>query len=146
MPKTLKTLLMKTTHTPDKNIQWHLVDAQGQVLGRLAGKIAYILRGKHKVNWSPHIDAGDFVVLINADQIHLSGRKWVQKSYYSHSRHIGSLKEKQASLMAPESMIREAVQGMLPKNKTRKKLLKKLKIYVKDQHPHQAQKPTPLNF
>ena len=137
---------MKTTHTSAQNIQWHLIDAQGQVLGRLAGKIASILRGKHKVNWSPHISAGDFVVLINADQIHLSGRKWTQKSYFSHSRHIGSLKEKQASLVAPESMIRKAVQGMLPKNKTRKKLLKNLKIYVKDQHPHQAQNPTPLKF
>lgn len=137
---------MKTTHISPKDIQrnWHIVDAKGQVLGRLAARVARILRGKHKVYWSPHIDAGDFVVLINAQHVHLSGRKWTQKSYYSHSRHIGSLKEKTARAVKPESMIRKAVQGMLPKNKTRSRFLKKLKIYPSSQHPHQAQKPTPL--
>ncbi len=139
---------MKTTHISKKDIKidWHIVDAKNQVLGRLASQVAHILRGKHKVHWSPHIDVGDFVVLINAAQIHLSGRKWTQKSYYSHSRHIGSLREKQANLMKPELIIRKAVQGMLPKNKTRNKLLKKLKIYSDDQHPHQAQKLIHLNF
>ena len=137
---------MKTTHLSPKDVQrhWHIIDAKGQVLGRLATRVARVLRGKHKVYWSPHVDSGDFVILINAEKVHLSGRKWTQKSYYSHSRHIGSLKEKQARAVKPELIIRKAVQGMLPKNKTRDRFLKKLKIYPNNQHPHQAQKPTPL--
>lgn len=118
---------------------WHLVDAKGQVLGRLAVRVAELIRGKHKVNWVPHLDRGDFVVLVNADQVHLSGKKWQDKSYYSHSRHIGSLKEAKAKSLAPELLIRKTVQGMLPKNKLRSKIMKKLKIYKGNEHPHKAQ-------
>ena len=134
-------MMKVTSHIPAKEIQpcWHLIDAKGKVLGRLAAKVAHILCGKHKIQWSPHIDNGDFVVLINANQVHVSGKKQKTKSYYSHSRYIGSLKEKTMDMVKPEQWIREAVQGMLPKNKTRKKLLKKLKVYADDKHPHQAQ-------
>ena len=120
---------------------WHLMDAKGKVLGRLAVRIAELIRGKHKVDWKPHLDAGDFVVLINADQIHLSGRKWQNKSYYSHSRYIGSLKEAKAEALTSESLIRKTVQGMLPKNKLRAVMMKKLKIYKGSEHPHEAQNP-----
>ncbi|MDE0152118.1 MAG: 50S ribosomal protein L13 [Bdellovibrionales bacterium] len=124
---------------------WHLVDAKDQVLGRLAVRVAELIRGKHKVDWAPHLDAGDFVVLINADQIHLSGKKWEDKSYYSHSRYIGSLKEAKAKALNPEVLIRKTVQGMLPKNKLRDKMMKKLKIYRGSEHPHKAQNPQGLN-
>ena len=124
---------------------WHLVDAKGQVLGRLAVRVAELIRGKHKVDWAPHLDKGDFVVLINADQIHLSGNKWQDKSYYSHSRYIGSLKEAKAKALAPELLIRKTVQGMLPKNKLRDKMMKKLKIYKGSEHPHKAQNPQVLH-
>ena len=148
MPKNLeKHSYMKVTkHFTNPSIQWHIVDAKGQVLGRLATQIARLLRGKHKVEWSPHINSGDFVVLINADQISLSGRKWTQKSYHSHSRYIGSLKETKAQNMDPSLMVVRAVQGMLPKNKTRKQFLKKLKIYPTDKHPHEAQNLIPFKI
>jgi len=120
---------------------WYLVDAKDQVLGRLAVRVAELIRGKHKLNWAPHLDTGDFVVLINADQIHLSGKKWEDKSYYSHSRYIGSLKEAKAKTLTPELLIRKTVQGMLPKNKLRAKMMKKLKIYRGSEHPHKAQNP-----
>ena len=123
--------------------KWHLIDAKDRVLGRLAVEVAQIIRGKHKVDWLPHKDGGDFVVLINADQVHLSGKKW-SKSYYSHSRYIGSLKEKKAKSLKPEVLIRKTVEGMLPKNKLRSKMMKKLKIYAKEEHPHQSQNPTPI--
>ncbi len=124
---------------------WHLVDAKGQVLGRLAVRVAELIRGKHKVDWAPHLDHGDFVVLINADQIHLSGKKWQDKSYYSHSRYVGSLKTAKAQTLAPEVLIRKTVQGMLPKNKLRDRMMKKLKIYTGSEHPHEAQNPQVLN-
>ena len=124
---------------------WHLVDAKGQVLGRLAVRIAELIRGKHKVDWKPHLDQGDFVVLINADQVHLSGKKWEDKSYYSHSRYIGSLKEAKAKVLTSELLIRKTVQGMLPKNKLRAKMMKKLKIYKDSKHPHEAQNPQVLH-
>jgi len=135
-----------TKHFTELPAQWHLVDAKGQVLGRLATQVAHLLRGKHKVKWSPHINSGDFVVLVNADQISLSGRKWLQKSYHSHSRYIGSLKEKKAQHMNPSTMVVKAVQGMLPKNKMRKRFLKQLKVYSTDKHPHEAQNPIPFKF
>ena len=136
---------MKTLFPKDSNKKWHLIDAEDRVLGRLSAKIAQIIQGKHKVHWSPHLDFGDFVILINADKIHLSGRKWTDKSYYSHSRFIGSLKKKQAHQVDPPLLIRKAVQGMLPKNKMRQQMLKKLKIYKGSKHPHQAQNPAPLS-
>lgn len=150
MPKTLKehTMNMKTKYAKTSEIErkWHLIDAKDLSLGRLACKVAHLLSGKHKVEWAPHIDAGDFVVLINAENVYLSGRKWAQKSYYSHSRYVGSLKEKKASEMKPEVMITKAVQGMLPKNKLRVQMLKKLKVYTGMEHPHVAQKLTPFKI
>ena len=124
---------------------WHLIDAKGKVLGRLAVRIAELIRGKHKVDWMPHLDKGDFVVLINADQIHLSGKKRQDKSYYSHSRYIGSLKEAKAKELTPELLIQKTVQGMLPKNKLRAQMMKKLKIYKGSEHPHKAQNPKVLH-
>ena len=118
---------------------WHLIDAKNKVLGRLAVQVARLLRGKHKLDWAPHKDNGDFVVLINADQVHLSGNKWSDKSYYSHSRYIGSLKESKAEALPPEELIKKTVIGMLPKNKLRDRMMKKLKIYAQSEHPHSAQ-------
>lgn len=126
--------------------QWLLLDVQNLPLGRLASKVAHYLSGKHKVEWAPHLNVGDFVILINANKFHLSGKKWSQKTYYSHSRYVGSLKEKQAYNMDPKNMIIKAVQGMLPKNKLRSQMLKKLKIYEGVDHPHQAQNPTPITI
>ncbi len=143
MPKNLS----KQAMSDKKDIQsagkqaWHLIDAKGQVLGRLAVRVAQLIRGKHKVDWTPHLDKGDFVILINAGQIHLSGKKRQNKSYYSHSRYVGSLKTVQAEALAPEVLIRKTVQGMLPKNKLRAKMMKKLKIYTSSEHPHTAQNP-----
>lgn len=131
---------MKTLYHPSKK-NWHLIDAQGRVLGRLCSKVAHLLQGKHKIDWAPHMDSGDFVILINVEKVHLSGKKWAQKSYYSHSRYVGSLKKKSAHQMQSQLLIRKAVQGMLSKNKLRNRMMKKLKIYKGDTHPHQAQKP-----
>ena len=137
---------MKTHYQQSSKMKknWHLIDATDCVLGRLSNQIARLLQGKHKIEWAPHIDSGDFVVLINADKIHLSGKKWLKKSYYSHSRHIGSLKQKQAHQIKPKQLIQKAVQGMLSKNKLRKQMMKKLKIYEGSEHPHQAQNPVLL--
>ena len=120
---------------------WHLIDAKNIVLGRLAVQVARLLRGKHKLDWAPHKDNGDFVVLVNADHVHLSGNKWANKSYYSHSRYVGSLKEKKAKHLPSELLIRKTVSGMLPKNKLRDRMMKKLKVYSKSEHPHSSQNP-----
>ncbi len=127
--------------------QWHLVDAQGKVLGRLASHIAMVLRGKTKAVFTPHMDAGDFVVVVNAAQVRLTGRKLDDKLYYRHSGYMGGLKQLSArQLLAkkPEEVLRHAVRGMLPKNSLGRRLLKKLKIYAGGEHPHQAQQPVPL--
>jgi large subunit ribosomal protein L13 len=120
------------------------VDAQGKVLGRLASRIAMVLRGKTKPVFTPHTDTGDFVVVINAAQVQLTGRKLDNKIYYRHSGYIGGLKEISARRQLqkkPEEVLRHAVRGMLPKNSLGRKLLKKLKIYAGGAHPHQAQQP-----
>ena len=132
---------MKTEYIKNSEKKWHLIDAKGHITGRLAAVAARLLQGKHKVEWSPHIDHGDFVILINANQIQLTGRKWSQKTYYTHSRHIGSLRQKTAQMLPAELILKKAIQGMLPKNKLRSLQLKKLKIYKEDQHPHMAQNP-----
>lgn len=124
--------------------KWILVDATGQVLGRLASQIAVRLRGKHLPTFTPHVDVGDFVVVINAEKVCLTGRKWDQKVYRRHSGYMGGLKETSARKMLqehPERLIYYAVKGMLPKNRLGRKLLKKLKIYVGSKHPHEAQQP-----
>ena len=123
---------------------WWVVDAEGQVLGRLATAIASRLRGKHNPAFTPHVDTGDSVVVINAEKIVLTGRKLANKIYYRHSGYIGGLKEITAEKLLekrPEDLIRFAVKGMLPKNKLGRKLFRKLKVYAGNAHPHEAQQP-----
>ncbi len=124
--------------------KWCLVDAEGAVLGRLASSIAARLRGKHNPLFTPHADTGDWVIVVNAEKIVLTGRKWDKKNYYRHSGYIGGLKTITAKKLMekrPEDLIRFAVKGMLPKNRLGKKLFKKLKVYSSDKHPHEAQHP-----
>lgn len=134
----------KNTDNPGK---WCLVDAEGKVLGRLASTIAARLRGKHNPLFTPHVDTGDWVVVINADKIILTGKKWDQKPYYRHSGYIGGLKTITAKKLMekrPEDLIRFAVKGMLPKNRLGRKLFGKLKVYSGNSHPHEAQQPENL--
>lgn len=128
---------------------WVVVNLEGKTLGRAACAIANVLRGKNKPEFTPHVDTGDFVVAINADKIHLTGRKLEQKRYYSHSGYIGSLKTITADRMLqtkPADVIRLAVKGMLPKNSLGRLLLKKLKVYASPEHPHTAQEPKVLEI
>lgn len=137
----MKTYMAKNGEVSRK---WFLIDAKDQTLGRMCNQIAQLLRGKHKPQFTPQTDMGDFVVVINADQVKMSGQKWEQKKYYRHSRFFGSLKEKTAAMVRednPEFIIEDAVYGMLPKNKLARQLLKKLKTYRGTEHPHAAQKP-----
>jgi large subunit ribosomal protein L13 len=137
---------MKTPLAKKENIhsKWHLVDADGKTLGRLATRVAILLRGKNKPIFAPHQDTGDFVVVINAVKVSLTGKKWKEKIYTHHSGYPGGLKMASAEKIKekkPERLITMAVQGMLPKNKLGRKLIKKLKVYAGDVHPHQAQQP-----
>jgi large subunit ribosomal protein L13 len=128
--------------------KWYVVDASGAVLGRLASAVAARLRGKHNPLFTPHVDTGDFIVVINADKIRLTGRKWVQKLYHRHTGYIGGLKTASARELLekrPEELIRRAVKGMLPKNKLGSRLFTKLKVYAGGDHPHQAQQPESLH-
>ena len=127
--------------------QWHVVDAQGRVLGRMASEIAKILRGKHKPIFTPNLDTGDFVVVVNARSVKLTGKKLEKKVYYRHTEYPGGIREKTAAKMLaekPEELVRLAVKGMLPKNRLSRKLVGKLKVYAGPEHPHDAQKPQPL--
>jgi large subunit ribosomal protein L13 len=127
--------------------KWFVVDADGKVLGRLATRIATILRGKHKPMFTPHLDVGDHVIVVNAEKIHLSGRKRSDKMYRWHTGYIGGLKEVRAEDMIrthPERVIEWAVQGMLPKNRLGRAMAKKLKVYRGSAHPHEAQRPQAL--
>jgi len=129
--------------------KWYVIDATGQVLGRIATKAATILAGKHRPNYAPFLITGDHVVVINADKVRLTGQKIDQKVYRWHTRYPGGLKEVKASKVIktrPEMMIREAVLGMLPKNKLRKRLVQRLKVYGTGQHPHTAQRTEPLSL
>lgn len=142
---------MKTYSPTPENIdrQWFLVDAQNQILGRLASQIAHRLRGKHKPEFAPHMDNGDFIIVVNCEKIKVTGNKLQQKNYYHHTGYVGSLKsitlEKQLQ-KKPEEVLRAAVRGMLPKNRLGRAMLKKLKIYAGAEHPHQAQEPKTLTF
>lgn len=135
------------TYTPkpaDIQREWYVVDAKDQTLGRLATQIAVLLRGKHKPIFSPHMDVGDFVIVINADKIRVSGNKMETKMYYRHSGHPGGLTSitlRDQLQRFPDRVIRSAVRGMLPKNSLGRKQLKKLKIYAAPTHPHEAQRP-----
>lgn len=128
---------------------WVLVDAADKVLGRLAADVASILRGKTKPTYTPHADVGDFVVIINAEKIKLTGNKMDQKMYYNHSGYRGGLRERTARQVMetrPEEIIRHAVKGMLPKNSLGNSMLKKLKVYKGEAHPHEAQQPQAINL
>jgi len=133
----------------DNQGNWGVVDANGAVLGRLATTVASRLQGKHNPLYTPHVDTGDWIVVINADKIVLTGRKLDQKQYYRHSGYTGGLKSITAGDLKekkPEDLIRFAVKGMLPKNRLGKKQLRKLKVYAGDQHPHQAQNPEAITL
>ena len=128
----------------DNPQKWYVVDANGMVLGRLATQVAHRLRGKHNPLFTPHTDTGDWVIVINAEKIVLTGRKLDQKMYYRHSGYIGGLKQMTAKELLekrPEELVRSAVKGMLPKNKLGRRLFKKLKVYTGNAHPHEAQQP-----
>jgi large subunit ribosomal protein L13 len=138
-----------TYSAKDADVQgkWYVVDASGAVLGRLASIVAARLRGKHNPLFTPHVDTGDFIIVINADKIRLTGKKWVQKLYHRHTGYIGGLKTASAKELMqkrPEELIRRAVKGMLPKNKLGSRLYTKLKVYTGAAHPHQAQQPESL--
>lgn len=129
--------------------KWYLVDAQGKVLGRLATQVATILRGKHKPHYAHHLDVGDHVIVVNAEKVHLTGRKLTDKVYRWHTGYIGHLREVSAEKMLrthPERVIEWAVQGMLPKGRLGRAMAKKLKVYRGPEHPHAAQKPEPLSL
>ena len=132
----------------DANQDWHVVDAKNQVLGRLATRVASVLRGKHKPTYTPNADIGDFVIVVNADKVKLTGNKTTDKSYYRHSGYIGGLKETTAGKVLaskhPERVIEWAVRGMLPKSRLGDRLFTKLKVYAGPDHPHEAQQPRPL--
>jgi large subunit ribosomal protein L13 len=128
---------------------WYIVDAEGQTLGRLASQIAAVLRGKHKPIFTPHVDCGDYVVVINAEKIHVTGQRLEQKKYYRHSGYPGGLKEISLADQLeryPTRPVELAVKGMLPKNKLGRKMFKKLKVYAGTDHPHDAQQPVPMEL
>jgi large subunit ribosomal protein L13 len=133
----------------DNKEKWWVVDAEEAVLGRLATTVASHLRGKHNPMFTPHVDCGDWVVVVNADKVNLTGRKWAQKTYYRHSGYVGGIKSITAEKLLekrPEDLVRFAVKGMLPKNRLGRKLFKKLKVYAGPEHPHGAQQPEALEF
>ena len=133
----------------DVTREWFVVDAAGQTLGRLASKVAQILKGKRKPIYSPRLDIGDYVIVINADRIVVTGRKMEQKTYYRHSGYPGGLKETTLGDMMkrhPTFAVKQAVKGMLPKNRLGRKVIRKLKVYAGPEHPHQAQQPEILEL
>ncbi len=142
----MKTFMLRKE---DVQRQWFLVDASGKTLGRLASEIAKILMGKHKPTYTPHTDCGDFVVVINAKDINVTGKKLDKKMYYKHTLYPGGLKQKRLKDLLnenPEEAIRLAVRGMLPKNRLRDRRMKRLKVYAGSAHPHEAQNPKPLDI
>jgi large subunit ribosomal protein L13 len=145
------TLSYKTISANRKTVkkQWLLVDAEGETLGRLASKVAKLLRGKHKTDFTPHVDCGDNVVVINAEKIHLSGNKWEDKTYLRYTGYPGgqrSATAKEVLVKKPESIVEKAIKGMLPKNKLGAELFRNLKVYVGPNHDQEAQKPTVFNL
>lgn len=140
---------MRTTYMPKggdnlKDRKWYVIDAEGKTLGRLASEAAAILRGKHKPTFTPHLDMGDHVIIINAEKVHLTGKKLTDKLYHFHSGYTGGLKTFTARQMKetrPVKMLELAIKGMLPKNRLGRQMYKKLNVYAGAEHPHQAQKP-----
>jgi large subunit ribosomal protein L13 len=147
--RNLKNMKTYSAKKSDVERNWVVVDAEGQVLGRLASRIALILRGKDKPIFTPHVDTGDFVVVVNADKVILSGNKLDEKVYYWHSGYPGGIKGIKAKDLLekkPEELVRKAVKGMLPKNKLGRKIFNKLKVYAGPDHPHEAQQPRKVAF
>jgi large subunit ribosomal protein L13 len=137
------------TKREDVEREWYVVDASGQTLGRLATRVARVLRGKHKPVYSPSVDTGDYVIVVNAERIHVTGRKLDQKIYYRHTGYPGGLKEitlRNLLQKHPTRVIEHAVRGMLPKNRLGRRMFKKLKVYAGPDHPHAAQQPKPLGL
>jgi large subunit ribosomal protein L13 len=142
---------VKTYTVGAKDIErgWYLVNAEGKTLGRLASEIAKVLRGKHKPIYTPHLDCGDYVIVVNADKVRVTGRKLDQKMYYRHTGYPGGIKSislRNQLQKHPERVLQAAVRGMLPKNRLGRKMLKKLKVYAGGSHPHQAQQPKVLEL
>lgn len=142
---------MKSFMQKKENVdrKWYIVDAENQTLGRLATKVATVLRGKHKVTYTPHVDCGDYVIVINANKIKLTGNKMADKMYYNHSGFPGGLRERNAQTMIekyPEEMVERAIKGMLPHNSLGAKMYKKLFVYADANHKHEAQKPEILKI
>ena len=142
---------MKTFMQKKENIErnWYVIDAEGKTLGRVATKAAHVLRGKHKVTYTPYVDCGDYVIIVNADKVVLTGNKLEDKKYYNHSGFPGGLRERSAKEMIekyPEEMIERAVKGMLPKNRLGRQMYKKLFVYEGMNHNHEAQKPEKINL
>lgn len=142
---------MRTFMQPKENVarSWHVIDADGLPLGRLASKVAHVLRGKHKPIFTPHIDCGDYVIVLNASKVNLTGSKLDKKKYYNHSGYPGGLRERTARVMRdkyPIEMIERSVKGMLPKGRLGRQMYKKLFVYEDDNHPHTAQKPITMNL
>ena len=147
----MDTLSYKTISANKKTVdkQWLLVNAEGQTLGRIASEVARLLRGKHKTNFTPHVDCGDNVIVINAEKVHLSGNKWEKKTYIRHTGYPGgqrSLTANELLVKKPESIVEKAVKGMLPKNKLGSELFRNLRVYVGADHGQEAQKPTEVNL
>jgi large subunit ribosomal protein L13 len=145
------TTAMKTyqANAQDRERDWYVVDAAGKTLGRLATQIANVLRGKRKPTYTPHVDVGDFVIVINAEKIAVTGNKRQDKLYYRHTRYPGGIRSQSLGDLLekrPEEVIRRAVKGMLPRNRLGRQQLRKLKVYVGAEHPHQAQKPGELEL
>lgn len=135
--------------TEDAGRKWYIVDAKDQVLGRMAARVASVIRGKHKAIFTPNMDTGDFVIVINADKVIMTGKRELQKTYFKHSGYPGSGKHvsyEEVMEKKPEMIVQNAVRGMLPKNRLGRQLIKKLKIYTGETHPHEAQKPEVLSL
>lgn len=137
-----------TNNAASNNIEhkWYVVDVTGKVLGRVASQIAKYLRGKHKPEYTPHADAGDYIIVINADKVKVTGNKAQEKPYYSHSGYPGGIKEKVFAEMAPEKIIERAVKGMLPRTPLGRAMLRKLKVFAGAEHTHTAQQPILINL
>lgn len=147
----MKTLVYRTISANKETVnkQWYVVDAEGEILGRLASKVAYVLRGKHKPEYTPHVDCGDNVIIINAEKAVLTGKKLTDKEYIRHSGYPGGQKVETPVEMLekhPERIIEHAIKGMLPKNRLGSELFRNLKVYVGSEHKHEAQSPTKLDL
>jgi len=145
------TLSYKTKSAKKEEVEhkWYVVDAQSEVVGRLCSRIAHVLRGKHKASYTPHVDTGDYVIVLNAEKVRFSGNKMDQKEYITFSGYPGGQKRtiaKELLAKKPRAIIENGVKGMLPKNRLGRAMIKKLFIYEGNEHPHQAQKPEPFNF